>query len=218
MSTAENPKYKVIGTRPIRHDGIDKVTGRAKYGGDVQMAGLLHGAVLRSPHAHARIVSIDTSAAEAHPGVQAVVTNADLPEIGSKIADLGEGMFDLKDLNRNVLARDKALYRGHAVAAVAAENVHVAHEAVKLIKVEYEILPPVLDVREAMQPDAAILHEHLRTKEMGVSKAAASDRPTNIAKHFLHEKGDITKGFQEAEQGGGIVIEREFTTATVHQG
>ena len=214
MPTTEKPQYKVIGTRPVRHDGTDKVTGRAKYGADVQMSGMLHGATVRSPHAHARILSIDTSKAEALPGVHAVVTNTDFPEIGSKIADLGEGMFRLKDLQRNVLAKEKALYKGHAIAAVAAETVHLAHEAAALIKVEYEPLPPVLDVRKAMQDDAPILHEDLRTEAFASATDDESDKPTNIGKHFLHEKGDIDKGFEAAH----LVIEREFTTSTVHQG
>jgi len=214
MTTAEKPKYKVIGTRPIRHDGTDKVTGRAKYGADVRFAGMLHGAILRSPHAHARIRSIDTSKAAAHPGVHAVMTNADFPEIGSKIADLGEGMFKLKDLQRNVLAKEKALYKGHAVAAVAADDVHVAREAAGLIEVEYEPLPPVLDVLEAMQADAPILHEDLRTEAFASATDEPGETPTNIGKHFLHEKGDLEAGFEQAR----LVIEREFTTSTVHQG
>lgn len=222
MATVDKPgetqtearKYKVIGTRPIRHDGTDKVTGRAQYGADVHMTGMLHGAILRSPHAHARVKSIDTSKAEAHPGVHAVVTHADMPEIGSKIADLGEGMFNLRDLSRNVLAADKVLYKGHAVAAVAAESVHVAQEAAKLIEVEYEPLSPVLDVRQAMQDDAPILHEDLRTEAFASAEEVESDKPTNVARHFYHEKGNTEDGFA----GAAAVVEREFDTATVHQG
>jgi CO/xanthine dehydrogenase Mo-binding subunit len=208
------PKYKVIGTRPIRHDGVDKVTGRAKYGADIQLTGMLYGKILRSPHAHARIRSIDTSKAEQAPGVHAVITSADMPDIGSKIADLGEGMFDLKDLTRIVLAREKVVYKGHAVAAVAAETIHQAEEAAQLIEVDYEPLPPVLDVRAAMQDDAPILHEDLRTKAFASSTDDPGEKPTNIAKHFLHEKGDVEQGFADAK----LIIEREFTTATVHQG
>src|SRR5262249_24943641 len=115
MSTAD---FKVVGTRPIRHDGVDKVTGRALYGADFQAAGLLHGRVLRSPYAHARIRRIDANKALVTPGVEAVVTSADLPEPGSRIADLGEGAVNLRDLSSNILARGKVLYQGHAVAAV----------------------------------------------------------------------------------------------------
>ena len=136
-------QYKVVGTRPIRHDGTDKVTGRAKYGGDFQMAGLLHGKVLRSPHAHARIRSIDASKALALPGVKAVVTSADLPRPSDKAIDLGEGeQVDLRFLSNNCLAADKVLYKGHAVAAVAATNPHVAEEALSLIDVDYEVFSP----------------------------------------------------------------------------
>ena len=142
--------YKVIGTRPIRHDGTDKVTGRAQFGADIQLSGMLFGAILRSPHAHARIKSIDISQAESYPGVHAVVTGTDLPEQQQKVAHLGEGDVNLYHLSQNVLARQKVLYKGHAVAAVAADDIHIAQEATQLINVEYEVLPPVLDVLEAM--------------------------------------------------------------------
>ena len=207
---SEKKEYKVIGTRPIRHDGVDKVTGRAIYGADFQITGLLHGRVLRSPHAHARIVSIDTSRAEAHPGVKGVVTAQDLPAAEDKMADLGEGAVNLKYLCDNILASDKALYKGHAIAAVAATNPHIAEEACELIDVEYEVLPPVLEVRAAMEPDAPVLHENLRTSSLGET----GDKPSNVASHLQHKKGDIEKGFDEAD----VVIEREFVTGTVHQG
>lgn len=207
---SEKKEYKVIGTRPIRHDGVDKVTGRAIYGADFQITGLLHGRVLRSPHAHARIVSIDTSRAEAHPGVKGVVTAQDLPEAEDKIADLGEGAVSLKYLCDNILASDKALYKGHAIAAVAATDPHIAEEACELIDIEYEVLPPVLEVREAMEPDAPILHENIRTSSLGET----GDKPSNVASHIQFKKGDIEKGFDEAD----VVIEREFVTGTVHQG
>ncbi|MDE0089295.1 MAG: xanthine dehydrogenase family protein molybdopterin-binding subunit [Candidatus Poribacteria bacterium] len=207
---SEKKEYKVIGTRPIRHDGVDKVTGRAIYGADFQITGLLHGRVLRSPHAHARIVSIDTSRAEAHPGVKGVVTAQDLPEAEDKIADLGEGAVSLKYLCDNILASDKALYKGHAIAAVAATDPHIAEEACELIDVEYEVLPPVLEVRAAMEPDAPIIHENIRTSSLGET----GDKPSNVASHIQFKKGDIEKGFDEAD----IVIEREFVTGTVHQG
>src|SRR5207244_8980134 len=105
--------YKVIGTRPIRPDGLEKVTGRALYGADVNLPGALYGRVLRSPHAHARIRKIDTSRAEALSGVKAVVTNADFPDTGDRVIPIGEAPTVIKDLGRNVLAADKAVYRGH---------------------------------------------------------------------------------------------------------
>ncbi|MCS7024240.1 MAG: xanthine dehydrogenase family protein molybdopterin-binding subunit [Bryobacteraceae bacterium] len=202
--------YQVIGTRPIRHDGVDKVTGRALYGADIQMAGLLHGAILRSPHAHARIRSINTSKAEALAGVKAVVTAADFPPTGDRIVDLGEGETPLSYIRGNILASGKVLYRGHAVAAVAATSPHIAAEAASLIEVEYEPLPCVLTAPEAMRPGAPLLHEDLKTKEFGQQ----TDRVSNIAEHFRHSLGDLEKGFAEAD----IVLEREFHTATVHQG
>src|SRR5262245_20837503 len=202
--------YRVVGTRPVRHDGVDKVTGRAVYGADVRLPGMLYARVLRSPHAHARIVKIDTSKAEALPGVRAVVTGADLPEAEDKIQDLGEGAVNLKFLSDNVLADDKVLYQGHAVAAVAATSQQVAEEAIRLIDVQYEQLPAVLDVREAMKEGAPLLHKSVRTKELGKEL----DTPSNVAEHFRHELGDLAKGWQQAE----VVVEREVTTATVHQG
>ncbi|HLJ11434.1 MAG TPA: xanthine dehydrogenase family protein molybdopterin-binding subunit [Planctomycetaceae bacterium] len=211
QGTSGNGKpYKVIGTRPIRHDGVDKVTGRAKYGADLRLSGLLYGFVLRSPHAHARIKSIDTSRAKALPGVRAVITHRDLREPGSRVVDLGEGAVNLRHLSNNILAADKVLYRGHAVAAVAADSVHVAEEAAGLIKVEYEVLPAVTDVRSAMEAGAPLLHDDLFTDELG----QRATKPSNVAKHFRFEKGDVSEGFARAK----IVVEREFHTATVHQG
>ncbi len=203
-------KYRVIGTRPVRPDGVDKVTGRAVYGADVQLPRMAHAKILRSPYAHARIRTIDTSGAEALPGVLAVVTAADLPTIHSK-AHLGEGgEVDLGHMSGNVLARDKVLYTGHAIAAVAATSPHIAEEAVRLIRVEFEELPPVLDVRKAMEPDAPLLHENVFTDTAGEK----SSRPSNVAAHLIFEEGDIEAGFARAVH----VVEREFQTATVHQG
>lgn len=202
--------YKVIGTRPIRHDGVDKVTGRALFGADVQLPGLLHGKVLRSPHAHARIRRIDVSRAAKLPGVKAIVTAADMPDVGDKIQELGEGAIGLRYLSANLLAPDKALYHGHPVAAVAATNVHIAEEALALIEVEYELLPPVLDVSAAMQPGATILLDELRTSEMGEKRGG----PSNVAQHIRFQRGDLAAGFAAAD----VIVEREFTTSTVHQG
>ena len=202
--------YDVVGTRPIRHDGADKVTGRALYGADFDTAGLLHGKILRSPHAHARIRSVDTSAAEALPGVAAVVVSADFASDADAVIDLGESETTLKWLRDNVLASDKALYRGHAVAGVAASNPHVAEEAVALIKVDYEVLPPVVTVEQAMADGAPILHDSLKTKELGEE----TDTVSNVAEHFQHKKGDAAKGFAEAD----VVVEREYRAKTVHQG
>ncbi len=207
---AEATAYKVIGTRPLRPDGADKVTGRAIYGADVRMTGMLHGKILRSPHAHARIKSIDTSKAEALPGVKAVMTARDLPEPEDRMAAAGEVAVNLRFLSGNVMARDKVLYKGHAVAAVAATNVHIAEEALGLIEVEYEVLPPVMDVLDAMKDDAPILHDDLKMMELGQQ----TDKNCNIANHFQFKLGDPEEGFKEAD----VIVERELNTATVHQG
>lgn len=206
-----NEEFDVVGTRPIRHDGVDKVTGRALYGADHDTVGMLHGSILRSPHAHARIVSIDTSKAEALTGVFAVVTGQDLPETNAgTMVDTGGGNVDLKYLRENILARDKALYRGHAVAAVAASSLHIANEAAALIEVEYEVLEYVGSALDGMKKDAPLLHDDLKTNELGEK----TDEPSNVATHFQFSKGDLEKGFEEAD----VAVEREFENVTVHQG
>ncbi|MBI3978947.1 MAG: xanthine dehydrogenase family protein molybdopterin-binding subunit [Chloroflexi bacterium] len=202
--------FSVVGTRPARHDGPDKVTGRAQFGADLNLPGMLHGKVLRSPHAHARIRSIDASRAAALPGVHAVVTAADLPLAPETIAARGEAATSLKYQSANALAHDKALYKGHAVAAVAAVSPHVAEEALALVDVDYEVLPAVLDVREAMKPGSPILLEDLRTKSLG----GRADSPSNVAAHHQYVLGDVERGFAEAD----VVVEQEFETSMVHQG
>src|SRR6266403_5410047 len=129
--------YKWIGTRPDRPDGADKVTGRARFGADFNLPGQLIGKVLRSPHAHAVIKSIDTSKAEALPGVKAVITREDFPEQPNLIVPTGEMQVNLRDITRNVMAREKALYEGHPVAAVAAATDAIAKQALSLIKIDY---------------------------------------------------------------------------------
>jgi len=202
------PSFRVIGTRPIRHDGADKVTGRAKYGADYALPGMLHGKILRSPHAHARIKKINAAEALNVPGVFAVVTGADLPEVASKTEQVGEGAVNARYVSMNILARYKVLYDGHAVAAVAASDRHTAEEALRRIEVEYEVLPPVMTVNQAMGPEAAIVLEDLRSKEEG------PDKQTNVANHLQFKRGDIDEGFKTADH----IVEREFNTAMVHQG
>ena len=197
----ETGSYNVVGTRPVRHDAINKVTGRDQFGADIQFAGLLHGRILRSPFAHARIRSIDTGKAEAMPGVKAVVTGNDLP----KTNDVA-----LKYRRANILAGDKVLYAGQAVAAVAAVDLQIAEEALNAIEVEYEVLPPVLTAPEAMKKDAPLLHDDLSTESLGSPVEAAS----NVASYARYELGDIDKGFSEADE----IVEGEFYTKTVHQG
>ena len=216
-SSGKVGNYRVIGTRPIRHDGLDKVTGTAKYGADIHLQGLLHGKILRSPYAHARILSIDTSKAEALPGVKAVVTSADFPIVDDAPINLGETLGNPRMLAENGMAREKALYKGHAVAAVAAINQHVAEEALDLIEVKYEVLPPVLDVREAMKPDAPQLHDgNLTTRTVleRFGKGTDTGVASNVASHLQFKGGDIEQGFKDAD----VVVEREFHTKPVHQG
>ncbi len=143
-------KYKYIGTRSIRPDGVEKVTGKANYGADFSLPGMLHGKILRSPHAHARIKSIDVSAALALPGVLAAVSAADLPPADNELKEASTGQTDFLDLSSNILAREKVFYHGHAVAAVAATSERAAEQALAEIRVEYEVLPHVTDLAAAM--------------------------------------------------------------------
>ncbi len=205
-----NGRYNIIGTRPIRHDGEDKVTGRAVYGADVRPADLLHGKMLRSPHAHARIKSIDTSKALQVEGVHAVATADDLVSTVDKMSSIGETTVNIRELASNSLASGKVLYKGHAIAAVAAANPHIAEEALQLIDVEYEVLPAVVDVLEAMKDGAPLLDENRTTRELGED----SGKKSNIASHNQQDMGDIQAGFAQAD----VVVEREFRTATIHQG
>jgi len=204
-------KYSVLGKRPVRHDGADKVTGKAIYTADLALPNMAHGKIVRSPHAHARIKKIDASEALKLPGVLAVVTHDDFPDLKAKFAAMGEaGAINLLHLASNCLAKDKVLYKGHAVAALAATNIHIAEEAAKKIKVDYEVLPSVTWVLDAMKPEAPILHDDLRTDEMGKK----GDKPTNIQVRMLFEKGEPAKEFKRAD----VIVEGEFRTSSVHQG
>ena len=205
------PQYKQIGTRPVRHDGVDKVTGRARYGADVFPGRLAYGAMLRSPHAHARIRAIDTSQATALPGVLAIVTSADLPSIADRLAELGEGIdARISYKSMNMLAGDKVLYDGHAIAAVAALNPHTAEAATRLIQVDYELLPPIMSAREAMDKGAPLILPDVYTDHDG----RIDTQPSNVAVHSLVGHGNLAAGFAAAD----LVIEREYSTSTVHQG
>jgi CO/xanthine dehydrogenase Mo-binding subunit len=202
-------RLKVVGTRPIRPDGVDKVTGRAQFGADLAMPGQLIGKMKRSPHAHARIAKIDATRALALPGVKAVVTSADFPDIPDEMAFVGEGPMNFRDLSCNCMARDKALYEGHAVAGVAATTAAIAEEAVGLIDVTYEVLPHVIDVEAAMAEGAPLLHPRMLTQ--GVSPPP--EKPSNVAKKMVFALGDIAQGFKEAE----VIVARKYTTKPVHQ-
>ncbi len=202
-------EYRVIGTRPIRHDGYDKVTGRAIYGADVKMPGMVWADALRSPHAHAIIKSVDTSEAESLPGVLAVATAADMPALEGKEVDLGEGTVNFKWASDNILASDKALYAGHVIAAVAAIDRNTAQEAIKRIEVEYEPLPSATNVAEALADDAPVLLLDLQGNDLGEKVSN-----TNMAAHNRHELGNPEKGFEQCS----LIVEREFTMQMVHQG
>ncbi|MFV2039657.1 MAG: xanthine dehydrogenase family protein molybdopterin-binding subunit, partial [Acidimicrobiales bacterium] len=195
------PSYKYVGTRPIRHDGLDKVTGKARYAADLILPGMLAGHVLRSPHAHARIVSIDTTAAEAMPGVKAVVTSADFPEL--------QPDDEHYKISNNLMARDKVLYEGHALAAVAAGTRAQAQAAAEAIAVSYEVLDHVLTVDEAMADGACVLHDDLITSGVEPTPTEAS----NVVARTLFERGDVEAGFAQSD----VVVERQFTTRAIHQ-
>jgi CO/xanthine dehydrogenase Mo-binding subunit/aerobic-type carbon monoxide dehydrogenase small subunit (CoxS/CutS family) len=177
----------VIGKAVRRIDAPSKVSGRLRYAADMTMPGMLHAQVLRSPHAHARIVSIDTSAAEAMDGVEGVITCADVPGVD------GFGVF-VND--QPIMAREKARYVGEAVAAVAAEDPLIARRAVDAIKVVYESLPAVFDPDEAMRPGAPVLHDYA---------------PDNVTKHIPIRVGDVEMGFGESY----LVVEETYSTQAI---
>jgi CO/xanthine dehydrogenase Mo-binding subunit len=202
MNVVTNNKW--IGQRTIRPDGVDKVTGRAAFAADTTMPGMIWGKVLRSPHPHARIKSINTAKAEALPGVKAVVTARDVVDFPIEKGAVMLGIQDMRWMCRNVMAREKALFPGHPVAAVAATTEAIASEACKLIEVDYEVLPFAIEIEDALKPDAPILHEFNKFE----------GKPSNITGKLEVKKGDISEGFKNAE----VVIERTFTTRPVHQG
>ena len=204
---AEARDYRAIGTRPVRPDGVDKVTGRANFGADLNLPNMIHGKVLRSPHAHARIKNIDATRALQMPGVYAVVSGADFPA-GAEGEISGEGGGTVSDLAKNVMARDKVLYHGHAVAAVAAQTAFLGESALELIDVEYEVLPAVLDVDAAMAEGAPLVDDNQRTP------GSDSDAPSNIAAVTKFERGDPEAGFAEAD----VVVEGDYRVPTAHQG
>ena len=191
---------RVIGQSVVRGEGPDKVTGRSIYAADISLPGMLWGKVLRSPFPHARIVSIDTAAAKAVPGVRAVITAADLPDslVGRRLRDMP------------VLARDVVRFVGEKVAAVAAETEEAAEEALLLIDVEYEELDAVFDAHEAMEPDAPTLHSELSGYE-GLPQPESDIN--NVFAHITWGQGDVDEGFAEAD----LVFEHTFNAQLMHQ-
>src|SRR4051812_48134044 len=181
MNVVTNNKW--IGQRTIRPDGVDKVTGRAAFAADTNMPGMIWGKVLRSPHPHARIKGIDTSKAEALSGVKAVVTARDIVNFPiDKPVILG--IQDMRWMCRNVMAREKVLFPGHPVAAVAATTEAIAAQACELIEVDYEVLPWAIEIEDAIKPDAPILHEYIKFE----------GKPSNIAGRIEVKKGEVAEG------------------------
>jgi len=201
---------KVVGTSPVRPDGVPKVTGQAQYGADYSLPGMLWAKILRSPHAHARILSVDTSKALALPGVKGIILGSDFPEHPFDYVGPERVAQNYWHMTRNIMAREKALFEGHAIAAVAATTAAIAAEAVSLIEVQYEVLPHCIDVEDAMKPDAPLLFEDMITR--GVEPAPT--KPSNISKRLEFSTGDIAAGFASADE----VVEMSFKTAAVHQG
>ncbi|MBI4640307.1 MAG: xanthine dehydrogenase family protein molybdopterin-binding subunit, partial [Candidatus Tectomicrobia bacterium] len=194
-------EYRVVGQRLTKLDGEDRVTGKSMYGADVRIRGpILSGKVLRSPHAHARILKIDTRKAEALSGVVAVVTDADTPNIRTGIAVKDETVF----------ARGKVRYQGEPVAAVAALDDATAEEALDLIEVDYELLPPVVDAKAAMAENSPLVHEEYATY---IDATKNRDRKGNTISKTQIEQGDVSKGFAEAD----LIFEETFTTPYIHQ-
>lgn len=207
---SEAQEFKYIGQRTIRPDGFDKVTGRATYGADLTLPGMIWGKTLRSPHAHAKILSIDTSKAEAHPDVMSVATFKDFVSLQSESVAGTEDAAGVLDVARNCLADDKVLYHGHAIAAIAARTESAAKDALGLIDVKYELLPAVMDVEDAMKEDSSVLHDDMFTAGYDEKPSKAS----NIATRVEMKMGDVEAGFAEAD----VIVEREFRTPTAHQG
>jgi len=193
-------EYAVVGKGITRIDADVRVTGKAIFGDDVPFIGLLHGKVLRSPHAHARIVRLDTSKAERLPGVKAVVTAKDAPEtpFGGVIKD------------RWIFARDKVRYMGEPIAAVAATDPHTAEDALRLIEVEYEVLPAVIDPRLAAEANAVLVHEGWE----GYRAPGNLVRKGNIVNNAELKVGDVERGFQDSDQ----IFEGRYEVAMAHQG
>jgi len=200
---SEQTNYSVIGTRPIRHDGLDKVTGRAIYGADVRIPGQIWGEVVRSPHAHATIKNIDASKALELPGVIAFITGSDLAETASKASQTVRWQAD------NIMAIDTARYRGHAVAAIAAIDRNTAIEAAKLVRVEYEPLVPVLSVEQAISNEASLIHPDSEFTHLGEPASK-----TNIASHTKLAIGNSEEGFEQAS----LIVDRTAQLEMVHQG
>ena len=209
MASVKERKY--VGKRITKVDALDRVTGKAVYGADLFVPGMLYSKVLRSPHPHARIRRLDTSKAEALEGVKAVITSADLPTPTDAATSFGgELMIALPDLRKLTMAHEKVLFDGHAITAVASTSPEIAERALSLIEVEYQVLPPVESAVEAMKEDAPLLHESLYTTTLGEKPT----KPSNVATYLEDGRGDVDKAWAEAD----AVAEETYDTVMVHQG
>lgn len=202
--------FKVVGTRPIRPDGVDKVTGKAIFGTDYKAANMLYGAIVRSPHPHARIRSIDTRKAEAVVGVKAILTGKDFPQLEDVEMRIGESAGSTVDLTHNVMAQGFALYDGHALAAVAATSEAAAEQAAALIEVEYEPLPHVIDINSAFAHDAPKVNERIKPKGLAEGEVA----PPNVSVKVVMARGDVAEGMKAAAQS----VSAHYSLLPVHQG
>lgn len=209
ITDAADTKY--VGQRTRKVDALERVTGKATFGADLHLPGMLYGKVLRSPHPHAKIRGIDATKALALDGVKAVMTADDLPPLDRVVGTTGgELLISLLDLRKMTIAHDKVLYDGHAIAAVAATTPEIAEQAVRLIEVDYQVLPPVENAPDAMKSDAALLHEDMYTKTLGERPTV----PSNIAMYVESARGDVEQGFAQAD----LVHETSYSTKMVHQG
>jgi len=213
MTTVEK-RWKVVGTNPVRPDGVDKVTGRAVYGADVRLSNLVYGRVKRSPHAHARIKSVDISKALALPGVLAIITHDDLPKVPNPVMPTIRGPIPSQWDQDRILARYKVLFRGHPIAAVAATDHHIAEDALDLIEVEYEVLPAITSLADALLPNAPLLHEDGLQDLVEDLFPEVEGRKGNIARVIEMGFGDVDAGFADAD----IILEHDYSTAMAHQG
>ena len=214
MSTMKTTRdVKGVGISIPRPDGPEKVTGRVQYVADIQAKGLLHAKLLRSPHAHAKIVSIDTAAAKALPGVRAVITAKDIPHLKKKAPTRAHA----------VLAIDRVVFMGQPVAAVAADEPSIAEEALDLIKVEYQVLAAAIDPLKSMQPGAppvadagteADTSEALAHSAVAIAKSDTPAKAVNISQQARLQRGDPAKGFAESDH----ILERTYRVPMVHQG
>jgi len=205
-----NKTFFTIGNRPIRHDGVDKVTGKAKYGSDIEFSGMLYGKILRSPHAHAIIENIDYSKAIEHPEFKALVTHQDLLITQSSDKTNNSTQVSTKLLDENILAKNKVFYVGHPILAVASSNTHYAQEILDLVQIKYTVLQPITNINESLDKNAPKLHDGFIPPVNLNSKISSQ----NITNHMQFNLGDFSSSIKECDN----VFSDSYSTSTVHQG